>query len=97
MDHRLKKIKRLILEGRVKFTLKAEVELEECLERRDVYEAILSADEICKTLNSTNPHTGKKEKLHIIKGLTYDDILIYTKGRIADNRFYILISSKRAL
>ncbi len=29
--------------------------------------------------------------------LTYDDILIYTKGKIADNKFYILISSKRAL
>ena len=97
MDHRLKKIKRLILEGRVKFTLKAEMELDECLERRDVYEAILSADEIYKVLNSTNPHTGKKEKLYIIMGLTYDDVLIYTKGKIADNRLYILISSKRAL
>lgn len=73
------------------------MELDEHLEKRDIYEAILSADEIYKVLNSTNPHTGEKEKFYIIMGLTYDDILIYTKGKIADNRFYILISSKCAL
>lgn len=97
MDYRLKEIKRLILDGRVKFTLKAELELDEYLEKRDVYEAILNSDEIYKVLNSTNPYTGKKEKLYIIKGLTYDNILIYTKGKIVTNKFYILISSKRAL
>jgi len=97
LDHRLRKIKRLILDGRVKFTLKAEMELDECLEKRDVYEAILSADKIYKVLNSKNPYTDKKEKLYIIKGLTYDDILIYTKGKIFENKLYILISSKRAL
>lgn len=41
------------------------------------------------------------EKLYIIKGFTYDDMLIYTKGKIYEEsgreRFYILISSKRAL
>ena len=97
MDLRLKKIKRLVLDGKVNFTLKAELELDENLDKRDVYESILNAGEIYKVLNSTNPYTGKKEKLYIIKGPTYDNILIYTKGRIFDNRLYILISSKRAL
>jgi len=97
LDYRLKKIKRLILDGRVKFTLKAEMELDEYLERRDVYEAILSSNKIYKVLNSTNPYTGKKEKLYVIKGFTYDNILIYTKGKIVDNNFYIIISSKRTL
>jgi len=46
LDPRLKKIKRLILDGHVKFTLKAELELDANLERRDVYEAILNANEI---------------------------------------------------
>jgi len=97
VDYRLKKIKRLVLDGQVKFTLKAELELDENLEKRDVYEAILNASRIEKELNTVNPYTGKKEKLYIIKGFTYDNILIYTKGKIFDNRFYILISSKRAL
>ncbi len=97
LDPRLKKIKRLILDGQVKFTLKAELELDENLDKRDVYESILNAEEIYKVLNSTNPYTGKKEKLYIIKGPTYDNILIYTKGKIFDNKLYILISSKRAL
>ena len=97
IDPRLKKIKRLILDRQVKFTLKAELELDENLDKRDVYESILNADEIYKVLNSSNPYTGKKEKLYIIKGPTYDNILIYTKGKIYKNLLYILISSKRAL
>jgi len=39
----LKKIKRLILDDKVKFTLKAELELDENLEKRDVYESIEQA------------------------------------------------------
>ena len=93
MDYRLKKIKQLILDGCVKFTLKAEMELDECLERRDIYEAIISADEIYKVLNSTNPYTSKKEKLYIIKDLTYDNILIYTKGKIVRARKKITCTS----
>ena len=97
LDPRLKKIKRLILDGRVKFTLKAELELDQSLDKRDVYESILNADGIDKVLNSTNPYTGKKEKLYIIQGPTYDNILIYTKGKVFENKLYILISSKRSL
>jgi len=97
LDIRLKKIKRLILDNQVKFTLKAELELDENLDKRDIYESIINADEIYKVLNSTNPYTGKKEKLYIIKGQTYDNIMIYTKGKVFDNKLYIFISSKRAL
>lgn len=50
-----------------------------------------------KDLNSTNPFTGQKEKLYIIKGPTYDNIMIYTKGKVFKNKLYIMISSKRAL
>ena len=85
------------MDRKVKFTLKAELELDENLDKRDIFESILNAEEIYKILNSTNPYTGKKEKLYIIKGLTYDNIMIYTKGKIFKNQLYILISSKRAL
>lgn len=62
MDYRLTIIKRLILDGQVKFTLKSELELDANLDKRDVYESILNADEIYKVLNSANPYTGKKRK-----------------------------------
>ena len=84
------------------FTFKAENELEaDGLVIEDALESILNADDIYKVLNSRHPKTGKTEKLYIIKSVTYDNILIYTKGKIYEEngreRFYILISSKRAL
>lgn len=102
MSQLLKKIKRLIIKGHYQFTLKAETELEaDGLLIEDALESILNASDIFKTLNSNHPATGKKEKLYIIKSVTYDDIMIYTKGKIyeegGDVRFYILISSKRSI
>ena len=102
MSRILKEIKRLIIKGDYQFTLKAEMELEsDGLIIEDALESVLNAVDIYKTLNSNNPGTGKKEKLYVIKSVTYDNILIYTKGKIVtqskENRFYILISSKRAL
>ena len=98
MDHTLKKIKRLVLQGNFQFTLKADLEMvEDGLNELDVLEAITNSKQIEKTLNSTNPKTGKKEKLYIIKGFTYDNILVYTKGKVDRNQFYILISSMRSL
>ena len=70
---------------------------EDGLKELDVLEAITNSKQIEKTLNSTNPITGKKENLDIIKGFTYDNILVYTKGKVDRNQFYILISSKRSL
>ncbi len=98
----LKKIKRLIIKGNYQFTLKAEAELEaDGLLIEDALESILNAKDVFKTLNSKHPATGKKEKLYIIKSFTYDNMLIYTKGKIyeegKDVQFYILISSKRSM
>lgn len=102
MNVTLKRIKRLIIQGNYLFTLKAENEIEaDGLIVEDALESILNADDIYKVLSSKHPKTGKAEKLYIIKGFTYDNILIYTKGKIYEEsgreRFYILISSKRAL
>lgn len=63
MDLILKRIKRLIIQGNYQFTFKAECELEaDGLIIDDAIESILNAQEINKVINSTNPHTGKKEK-----------------------------------
>ena len=98
MDYKLAKIKSLILQEQVRFTNKARMEmLSNSLEELDILESIMNADGLDKTINSQNPLTGKKEKLYVIKGFSYDKILIYTKGKISDEQFYILISSKRAL
>lgn len=98
----MKQIKRLIIQGNYQFTLKAESELEAYgLIIEDGLESILNAENIYKVLNSTHPKSGEKEKLYVIKSFTYDDVLIYTKGKISKvhdgERFYILISSKRSL
>ena len=82
MNYTLAKIKRLILQGNVRFTGKARLEmLEDYLEETDVFEAIMNSTDIDKTLNSKNPFTGVKEKLYVIKGITYDNLVVYTKGK----------------
>lgn len=97
----LLQIRRLVLSGKVYFTKKATTEMKaDGLTRALVCEAIVSSSLITKTLRSHNPDTGKREKLYVIKGLTYDGLLIYTKGKIAkidqQETFYVLISSKRS-
>jgi hypothetical protein len=100
----LKRIKRLILTGRYIFTEKATIERErDQLSAEDILEAIMNAQDIYKTINSRSPYRqGRREKLYVILSFTYDGILIYTKGKIAKDRdgldkFYVLISSKRAI
>ena len=65
-----------------------------------VYEAILNAPAIFKVLRSRNPKSGKSERLYVIKGLTFDGVDIYTKGKILKKEgidiFYVLISSKKS-
>ena len=95
------KIKRLVISRKILFTEKAECEMaEESLLPEDIYEAILNAPSIFKTLRSRNPRSQKFEKLYVIKGLTFDGIAIYTKGKILTKEgveiFYVLISSKRS-
>ena len=103
MDNILKRIKRCIIQGQVRFTFKAELEmLADELSRVDVLEAILSAPGISKVLKSARGSaSGAGERLYVILGFTYDGVLVYTKGKLqresGQEVFYILISSKRAV
>jgi hypothetical protein len=97
----LVRIKRLVIARSVLFTEKAEVEMAaDGLTPELVYESILNAPTIFKALRSRNPRTGKAEKLYVIKGLTFDGLDVYTKGKILTKEgtdvFYVLISSKRS-
>jgi len=51
-------------------------------------------------LRSRNPKTRRSEKLYVIKGLTFDGLAVYTKGKILKKEgidvFYVLISSKKS-
>jgi len=96
------RIKRLILARRVFFTVKAGIEMErDGLLPLYVIEAIINAPAINKTIRSTDPQTGKREYLYVIIGQSYNGMVIYTKGKIkkedGEERYYILISSKRSV
>ena len=95
------RIKRLVIARRVLFTQKAESEMAaDGLTPELVYESILNAPAVFKVLRSQNPRTKKTERLYVIKGLTFDGLDIYTKGKILMKEgvdvFYVLISSKRS-
>ena len=95
------RIKRLVISRRVLFTEKADLEMSaDMLTPEIVYEAILNAPAIFKSLRSRNPKTGKAERLYVIKGMTFDGLEIYTKGKIMKMEgidvFYVLISSKKS-
>jgi hypothetical protein len=98
----LARIKRLILLGRYRFTRKAELErLRDGLLQTDVLEAIINANGIKKVLRSSSPfRAGRREKVYIIEGFTFDGLLIYTKGVIrkefGQETLYILVSAKRS-
>ena len=101
MTDPLVRIKRLVLAQRVIFTAKAEGEMyADGLTHERVFEAIINAPAITKTLRSRNPRSGRRETLYVLKGFTYDGLSIYTKGKIATlgrrEVFYVLISSKRS-
>ncbi len=72
------------------------------LSRTDVMEAILNAQGIAKVIRSRR-RAGRAggERLYVIQGFTYDNILVYTKGKLQreaeEEVYYILISSKRGL
>jgi hypothetical protein len=102
MNPILRRIKRCCIQGRVRFTRKAEDEmLADHLTETDVLEAILNAPGIYKTLRSRSRHRAqRRETLYVILGFTYDNLLVYTKGKLqkegGEDVYYILISSKRA-
>ena len=103
MSEILKRIKRCIIQGNVRFTFKSELEmLADQLTRTEVLEAILSAQAISKVLRSRRPGAkGGPERLYVIHGFTLDNVLVYTKGKLhreaGQEVYYILISSKRSL
>ncbi|MHC4166665.1 MAG: hypothetical protein ACYSWQ_06895 [Planctomycetota bacterium] len=97
----LVRIKRLVVSHHVLFTEKAEIEMaRDALTPELVYEAILNAPAIFKVLRSRNPKSGTSERLYVIKGLTFDGVDIYTKGKVLKKEgidvFYVLISSKKS-
>jgi hypothetical protein len=78
-DDILRRIKRCALRGNLRFTFKAQLEMEfDDLTREDLRESLLNAFEIYKTIRSTHPGVGR-EYLHIINSLNLDGIAIYTK------------------
>ncbi len=98
----LVQIKRCALGNRLRFTAKANNELEaDDLSVEDIREALVNAVAIYKTIRSINPLTRRREYLHIIQSKNLSGVAIYTKGKLtqADGFavFYVLVSSKRAL
>lgn len=68
----------------------------------DVIEAVVNAHRIDKVLRSRSPfRTGSHERLYVIKGMTLDNVVIYTRGKIVREAgrqvFYVLLSCKRCL
>ena len=97
----LVRIKRLVIGRHVLFPEKAEGEMaNDHLTPELVYESIINAPSVLKVLCSRNPRTGKSERLYVIKGLTFDGLDVYTKGKILTEErvdvFYVPISSKRS-
>jgi len=97
----LQRIKRLLIRGQFRFSLKAADEMEvDQIDTVDVVEAVLNADEISKVLRSRSTRGHPGEKLYVIKGITYDGTEVYTKGKITregdEEIFYFFISSKRS-
>lgn len=103
MENALFKIKRLILEGHYHITDKADAEMYVSgLTNTDVLAAIMNAHRIDKVMRSTSRgKTHKGEKVYVIQGLTFDNVLIYTKGTIkkfeGKDVLYILISAKKGI
>ncbi len=75
----LLRIKRLVIAGQVRFTEKAESEMEEDgLTRSDVLESIVNADRIYKVLRSRSLRRRRtRERLYVITSYNYSGTLIY--------------------
>jgi hypothetical protein len=99
----LVRIKRAVLAGRYAFSEKARLEMEaDELTELDVAESILNAMAIYKKVRSESPRRARaKEYLYIIQSTNLTGLPIYTKGKLVkeinQERYYFLVSSKRAL
>ena len=98
----LNHIKHLVIGRKIIFTKKARCEMvQDNLNQDMVIESIVYAPDIYKKIRSTNPKTQEREYLYIIKGLSLDGTLIYSKGKLEKNEkgvetFYVFISSKKS-
>ena len=103
MSDTLVRIKRAILAGHYAFSEKASMEVEaDGLTELDIAESIVNAVAIYKTIRSTSPYRRQaREYLHIIQSTNLEGLMIYTKGKLAQESgvetYYFLISSKKAL
>jgi hypothetical protein len=103
MSDVLVRIKRAVLEGRVRFTDKARTELAvDGLTELDAIESLSSAVAVYKTLRSRSTRHPRGEKLYVIQSTNFAGLFIYTKGKFARARdgtefFYVLISAKRSV
>ncbi|MBI4705504.1 MAG: hypothetical protein HY744_30795 [Deltaproteobacteria bacterium] len=101
MDPVLAKIKRLVLAGRLVWTVHAETQMAECgLDRQAVVEAILNAQWV-QTKRSRSPwRRGRTERVHIIKSFSFDGVFVYVKGVVRTvhgrDEFYVIVSAKKA-
>ena len=99
----LVRIKRAVLAGRYAFSEKARLEMEaNGLTELDVAESILNAVAIYKRLRSESPRRARaREYLYVIQSTNLAGLPIYTKGKLVkelnQERYYFLVSSKRAL
>jgi len=103
MRDMLVRIKRAVLAGRYAFSEKARTEMEaDCLTESDVAESILNAVAIYKRLRSRIPLRSRRiEDLYVIQATNFEGVMVYPKGILitesGEDRFYFLVSSKRAL
>lgn len=71
----------------VHFAAKAEHGMfADALTQEWVYESILNAQGIYKTIRRATPQSAAVERLHLIKGLTDDGQAVYTKGKLMCHR-----------
>ncbi len=103
MSDVLVRIKRAVLAGRFAFSEKARIEMEiDGLTESDVAESIINAVAIYKRLRSRSRFRSRRfEYLYVIQSTTFDGAMVYSKGKLisesGEDRFYFLVSSKRAL
>jgi hypothetical protein len=85
---------------RVEFTVKARDEMRaDGLTVQDVFESLVNAQAIYKTIRSRSPRRkDRSERLYIIRSFTFGMTAVYTKGKLvkegAETTFYVLVSSK---
>lgn len=94
-------IKQLVIRRRIGWTVQAlEQMLFDGLTREDVIESIVNARRLLLKRSTSPGRRARREKVCIIRGMSYSGFMIYTKGAIRKSRigevFYVMISAKRS-